>query len=345
MAVPTIAWKDGIIRIIDQTRLPGEIVFLDIASLETLCEAIRSLRVRGAPAIGVAGALGVALAAYHFQGDSRPGLDRTIREAASALNATRPTAVNLPWALGRMTRVLDADPGGAVPDMRERLIREALDMLAEDDAVCRRIGAHGLSLIPDSAVILTHCNAGGLATSGYGTALGVIYAAHEAGKTVRVFADETRPLLQGARLTAWELRESGIPVTVLCDSAAAVLMRKGVIDCVIVGADRIAANGDTANKVGTCGLAVIAKACGVPFYVAAPVSTVDFSIPDGEGIPIEERDGSEIAEGFGVRTVPEGVPLFNPAFDVTPHALISAIVTEEGVLRPPFDAGIRGLRV
>jgi methylthioribose-1-phosphate isomerase len=341
MPVQTIRWKDGRIRIIDQTRLPNALVYLDMDSIDDLCEAIQTLRIRGAPAIGIAGSMGAALAAHQFQGESRPDFDDAVRQAVTRLRATRPTAVNLFWALDRMEQVLSANPEESVPKIREKLIHEALKILEEDDAICRRIGENGLSLIPDSSTILTHCNTGGLATSGYGTALGVVYAAFEAGKKVRAYVDETRPLLQGARLTAWELREAGIEVTVLCDSAAATLMQQGMIDCVIVGADRIAANGDTANKIGTYALAVLAKAHDIPFYVAAPLSTFDLSIPSGDQIPIEQRDESEVSTGFGVRTVPEGVAIYNPAFDVTPHGLISAIVTEKGIITPPLKLGIR----
>jgi methylthioribose-1-phosphate isomerase len=285
--------------------------------------------------------MGAALAAHQFQGDSRPDFDDAVRQAVTKLRTTRPTAMNLFWALDRMEKVLDAHPETTVPKIREELIHEALKILEEDDAICHQIGKNGQSLIPDSANILTHCNTGGLATSGYGTALGIVFAAYEAWKKIHVYVDETRPLLQGARLTAWELRESGIDVTVLCDSAAATLMQKGMIDCVLVGADRIAANGDAANKIGTYNLAVLAKAHGVPFYIAAPISTFDLSIPSGDQIPIELRNGVEIAEGFGVRTVPKGVAIYNPAFDVTPQRLISAIVTEKGILKPPLKQSIR----
>ena len=320
---------------IDQTLLPETLIYLDIQSIEALAEAIVSLRVRGAPAIGIAGAMGAALAGVLYTGESRTGFDEAVRSAIRILEATRPTAVNLFWALSRMEALLNLNSDLPVPAMRDLLIFEAKDILEADKSICRSMGEHGQQLIPEGATILTHCNAGGLATGDYGTALGVIYAAQKAGKRIKVYADETRPLLQGARLTAWELQQSGIDVTVLCDSAAATLMQQGRVDCVVVGADRIAANGDAANKIGTYSLAVLASAHRIPFYVVAPVSTFDFSLSSGDLIPIEQRDAEEVAMGFGRRTVPENVAVFNPAFDVTPHDLITAIVTEKGIIQPP----------
>lgn len=320
---------------IDQTLLPEEYKVLEIDSIDVLAEAIVSLRVRGAPAIGIAGAMGAALAAVLYTGDSREEMDDFVLAHIKTLAGTRPTAVNLFWALDRMKALLEKNDKASVAEMRDILIQEAEAILEEDKAICRQMGRNGQELIPDGATVLTHCNAGGLATGDYGTAVGVFYAAQEAGKTIKVFADETRPLLQGARLTSWELQQSDIDVTVLCDSAAATLMQKGVIDCVVVGSDRVAANGDAANKIGTYSLAVLANAHNIPFYIVAPVSTFDFDLASGDLIPIEQRAGEEVSEGFGKKTVPDGVNIYNPAFDVTPHTLITAIVTEKGVIEAP----------
>lgn len=338
MRIQSIEWDNGRIRILDQTRLPQESAYLLIDNIPDLAEAIRSLRIRGAPAIGVAAAMGVALAACRAGGSQSSAFRVHCRSAMSVLAETRPTAVNLFRALERMDQVLEDSRNESIDDARKRLIREALDIQEEDIAVCRTIGRNGADLLPDPAVVLTHCNAGALATSGTGTALGAVYAAAETGKKVKVFACETRPLLQGARLTAWELNQAGIDVTVICDSAAGFLMRKEKVDCVLVGADRIAANGDTANKIGTFGLSALARHHGVPFYIAAPVSTFDLTIRSGKEIPIEERPSEEITNGFGRRTVPEGVPVWNPAFDVTPHSHITAFITEKGVLYPPYES-------
>lgn len=340
MAIRTIDWVDNKIVLLDQTLLPAEEKYLAIDSTSDLAEAIKSLRVRGAPAIGVAAAFGVALAGVVFKGDSRPAFDESIIRAIDLLRVTRPTAVNLFWALERMQSVLEQHPSDSTSGMRQRLIDEALRVLNEDRQICRQIGRNGADLLKDSASILTHCNAGALATADYGTALAVVYAAQEQGKQVKVFADETRPLLQGARLTAWELQKSNIDVTVVCDNMAAVVMKSGLIDCVIVGADRIAANGDAANKIGTYGLALLARAHQIPFYVAAPCSTIDLSISHGDQIPIEMRDSREVTHGFGKQTVPDGVEVYNPAFDVTPNILITAFITEAGVIRSPFQRNI-----
>jgi methylthioribose-1-phosphate isomerase len=310
------------LEILDQTQLPLREVWLRLTTPAQVIEAIRSLRVRGAPAIGVAGAYALVLAA----GDAE-----AVRAAAPAVASARPTAVNLRWAVERMLRRLGAS---SPRTPRDSLRAEADAIREEDENACRAIGRHGAALLGDRANVLTHCNAGSLATAGYGTALGIVYAAVEGGKRVAVFADETRPLLQGARLTAWELRRAGIDVTLLADAAAGGLLRTGRIDAVIVGADRIAANGDVANKIGTYPLAVLARTHGVPFYVAAPRSTFDLSCPDGSRIPIEERDGSELTRGFGVTTAPEGVSVYAPAFDITPASLVTALVTELGVIRP-----------
>jgi methylthioribose-1-phosphate isomerase len=318
-----------LVRLLDQRRLPAEEAWLDLAGSDEVARAIRDLVVRGAPAIGVA-------AAYALAAEARRGAGVTqLREAAERLMRARPTAVNLAWAVRRMLRRVGL---GA-----DELLAEAHAIRDEDEAACRRIGALGAPLLPPSARVLTHCNAGALATAGYGTALGVVRAAVEAGNPVTVFADETRPFLQGARLTAWELHRDGIPVTILTDGMAGWLMAKGEIACVVVGADRIAANGDVANKIGTYSLAVLAGHHNLPFYVAAPWSTVDLETPDGAAIPIEERGGDEVLTLAGQRIAPAGVPARYPAFDVTPAALVSAIVTERGVVRRPFDAGLRAL--
>ncbi len=322
-----LRFAEGALEILDQTLLPGEERWLRLTTPAEVIAAIRRLAVRGAPAIGVAGAYAVALAA---------GSKAEVRAAAPAIASARPTAVNLRWAVERMLGVLE----GAPEPPRDLLLAEAHRIRDEDEACCRAIGRHGAALLGRTSRVLTHCNAGSLATAGYGTALGVVYAAVEAGKRVAVFADETRPLLQGARLTAWELARAGIEVTVLPDAAAASLLRAGRIDAVVVGADRIAANGDVANKVGTYPLALLAREHSVPFYVAAPRSTIDRRCPEGGSIPIEERSGSEVTEGFGVRTAPAGVYVYSPAFDVTPAKLVRALITEVGVLSPVTLAGI-----
>jgi methylthioribose-1-phosphate isomerase len=334
--VRSISWENNRLRILDQTLLPSKIVYLEIDRVSDLAEAIVHLRVRGAPAIGVAAAFGVVLAALRSSAENMPEFKQHLRHAANLLASTRPTAVNLFWALDRMDGVVDAYPGASIRELAALLEKEAAAILEEDRNVCGRIGEHGAPLLRDGFSVLTHCNAGALATAGIGTALAVIYKAVQSGKTIKVFADETRPLLQGARLTAWELGQAGIDVTVLCDSAAAVILQQKKADCVLVGADRIAPNGDTANKIGTYGLAILAGRHDVPFYVAAPSSTIDFSIQSGREIPIEQRDFREISSGFGVQTVPDGAGIYNPAFDVTPHNLISAFITENGIQRPPF---------
>jgi methylthioribose-1-phosphate isomerase len=326
--VRPIRCTDGKVEILDQTRLPGEEVWLAIETPEQMIEAIQSLRIRGAPAIGVAGAFAVALAA----GDAA-----AVRAAAPAIAAARPTAVNLRWAVDRMLRRLDDAPFDAP---RAALLEEAEAIREEDEASCRAIGRNGAALLGEKARVLTHCNAGSLATAGYGTALGVIYAAVESGKSIAVFADETRPLLQGARLTAWELARAGIDVTVIADSVAGSLLASGRVDAVVVGADRIAANGDVANKIGTYPVALAAHEHGVPFYVAAPASTFDLDCPDGSKIPIEERASGEVTDGFGVKTAPEGVCVFSPAFDVTPARLVTALITDVGIIRPVNAATI-----
>jgi methylthioribose-1-phosphate isomerase len=334
--IQPVAWStDGSgVRILDQRQLPAREVYRDLRSVDDICEAIRTLAVRGAPAIGIAGAMGLTLALDGRESD-RAAVSTRVATAAEQIRSTRPTAVNLGWALDRMLAAVLASRGGA--SLRDDLRDEATHILDEDRNMCRRIGEHGAALIPDGARVLTHCNAGALATGGMGTALAAIYVAVQQGKRVEVYVDETRPLLQGSRLTAWELSRAGIPVTVLVDSAAAALMRSGTIDLCVVGADRIAANGDVANKIGTYALAIAARHHDVPFYVAAPTSTFDPSTARGGDIIIEHRPADEVRCGFGAPTAPAGVNVFNPAFDVTPANLVSAIVSDRAVHRPPFD--------
>lgn len=340
MPVTTIEWVNGKVRMIDQTKLPEKLVYLEIDEVEELGEAIKSLRVRGAPAIGIAGAFGIILGLQNFQTEKKAEFFKKLTQVCDYLNATRPTAVNLSWAIKRMKIVAEQSAGKSVAEIKERLLNEALAIWEEDRKICRRIGKHGSELIKDGFTILTHCNTGALATADFGTALGVVFAAHKQGKKVSVFADETRPLLQGARLNVWELMNEGIDVTLICDNTAAFVMQQNKIDCVIVGADRIARNGDTANKIGTYNVAVLAEKHGIPFYVAAPFSTIDFNIKDGSEIPIEERAPEEVTEGFGKRTAPEGAKVYSPAFDITPHELITAMITEEGIIKPPFDENL-----
>jgi len=343
MSLPrTIEWVGGIdghVRLIDQTLLPTELRLIECRDLPTLWEAIRSLRVRGAPALGVAAAMGVVLGLAEA-GATEPSLFAKLDEACTYLATSRPTAVNLFWALDRMKTKAETLRNRPCVEIREQLLVEAQAIRDEDARMCRAIGQAGESLIAEGTAVLTHCNAGSLATSEYGTALAPMYVAHEKGRRFRVYADETRPLLQGARLTAWELQQAGIDVTVICDSMAGWLMARGEVNLILTGADRIAANGDTANKIGTYGLATLANVHGVPFYVAAPSSTFDASIPNGESIPIEYREGGEVAEGMGRRTVPVGVPCYNPAFDVTPVRLIAGFVTERGIVRPEDKKGL-----
>ena len=350
--IRTVFWQDSAVVLIDQRALPLVERYVTCTDYRQVVAAIRDLTVRGAPAIGVAAAMGLALGACSIEAATSAAFRDAFAELCRQFGAARPTARNLFWAIERMQRCCEAalnaltDFGvssGADPfgPLRERLVAEAVRIGEEDIAANCRLGQSGCGLIPDGARILTHCNAGALATAGYGTALGVIRAAVEEGKKVHVYADETRPVLQGARLTAWELVREGIPCTLITDNMAGFLMKKGEVDLVIVGADRIAANGDAANKIGTYSLAVLARAHGIPFYVAAPLSTIDPQLPDGEAIPIEERAADEVTHAGGTRTAPEGVAVWNPAFDVTPHDLITAIITEAGVIRPPFQEGIR----
>ena len=345
----TIEWTDEGVRMIDQTRLPTEEIYRTYGDYDEVAEAIRSMVIRGAPAIGVAAAMGVALGIKNSGARTIPALRSDFDRIAETLSKTRPTAVNLFWAIARMRKVFEASlschdtDAQVVQAVRITLEEEAKRILAEDIATNQAMGRHGALLLPDSGTVLTHCNAGALATGGYGTALGVIRAAVSQGKNIQVFADETRPFLQGARLTAWELAKDGIPVTLITDNMAGHFMQQGQIKAVIVGADRIAANGDTANKIGTYSLAVLAHENHVPFYVAAPLSTIDRSLPSGEGIPIEERSSTEVTQLGGVQIAPLSVTARHPAFDVTPHRYITAIITERGVARAPYSESLRAL--
>ncbi len=344
---PTVSYRDGSVVLIDQTRLPESLAWRVCRDIPALCQAIRDLAVRGAPAIGIAAAYGLVMSwerGTERLGSSAALLDQ-LQADRRALAATRPTAVNLFWALDRVESLAIAftERGDDPASIRDTLRAEADGILEEDLATCRELGRAGASLLPDPATILTHCNAGGLATGGYGTALGVVYAACEAGKRVQVFADETRPLLQGARLTAWELQARGIAVTLLCDGAAASLLRDHRVDAVITGADRVACNGDTANKIGTYPLAVLAREHGVPFYIAAPASTFDPDTPDGAGIVVEHRSEIEVLRFGSQRAAPARIAAFNPAFDVTPAAFISGFITEFGIQRPPYAESLKPL--
>jgi methylthioribose-1-phosphate isomerase len=343
MPTDTITWVDGQVRIIDQTLLPVEMRHLDLTTVDEVWEAIKMLRVRGAPAIGVAAALGVVLGIRDSEASTWEVFEKEMLEVSERLASARPTAVNLFWALERMKRVARSVRDRPVGEIRQRLLDEALEMIEEDNRVCIALGENGAALLDDGAGVLTHCNTGGLATASFGTALNAAFTAHRQGKRIRVYADETRPLLQGARLTAWECLHEGVPCTLICDSMAAVVMREKRVGSVMVGADRIASNGDTANKIGTYMLAVLAKEHGIPLYVVAPLSTVDMSLASGEEIPIEERGSEEVIAGFGKQTGPSGVEVYNPAFDVTPHPLISGIVTEKGVARPPYTESLKAM--
>ncbi len=345
MKFKTIEWKKDCVRLLDQRRLPNEVCYIDCRNASSVEKAIRSLAIRGAPAIGVAAAMGIALAARTISSRRPEVFYQEIEKVCEAMRATRPTAVNLFWAVNRMKRVLGQSPCFDIQEMKRNLEREALRVHEEDLKINRRIGEFGKGLIQDGMGILTHCNAGALATSGFGTALGVIYAAWADGKRFRVYADETRPVLQGARLTAWELMQEKIPVTVLTDNMAGWLMAKGEIGIVLVGADRIAANGDVANKIGTYGLAILANYHRIPFYAIAPTSTLDLKLASGSEIPIEERAPEEVTHFGGRRVTPKNVRVFNPAFDVTPHALIQGIITERGIIRKPFLKNLRKLKI
>jgi methylthioribose-1-phosphate isomerase len=336
----TLKWTESGVLFIDQTRLPTEEIWVNCPTYEAVADAIRTMIVRGAPAIGVAAAMGIALGARDLDVTSISEFRNGFGQICRIMGETRPTAVNLFWAIRRMRRRFEEVSGRPIPLIKQALIDEALAIYAEDIATNQAMGAHGAPLMPQTGGVLTHCNAGALATAGYGTALGVIRAAVEAGKHIQVFADETRPFLQGSRLTAWELMKDNIPVTLISDNMAAAMMAQGKIQAVIVGADRIAANGDTANKIGTYSVSVLAKEHGIPFYVAAPLSTVDLTIQDGDAIPIEERDHAEVTCFRGEQVAPAGAEARHPAFDVTPAANVTAIITEAGVLRAPFGPAL-----
>jgi methylthioribose-1-phosphate isomerase len=337
-SVETIEWTDGAVVMIDQTRLPRETVYVTCSDYRQVADAIRNMIIRGAPAIGVAAAMGVALGALKAQ-----DLDSEMPVICETLAKTRPTAVNLFWAIDRMKRLYESVRRESPDQVQQRLVAEAQLIRQEDIAINEAIGRNGAPLVPDGKTVLTHCNAGALATAGYGTALGVIRAAVESGKKIDVFADETRPFLQGARLTAWELQQDGISTTIITDNMAGHFLKSGRIGCVVVGADRIAANGDVANKIGTYSVAVLAKENKVPFYVAAPISTLDLSLSSGDQIPIEERAASEVTHVQGVPLVPDGIGVANPAFDVTPNRYVTGIITERGVARAPYTESLRAL--
>lgn len=333
--VETLRWRDGHLEMIDQCVLPSEIIYRGYDSAAAVAEGIRSMVVRGAPAIGCAAAYGVALEALRLAGQPREQFDSRMEDAFAILARSRPTAVNLVWALNRMRAVMQNMSSASSQDLAARLLAEAHETTAEDIRINRAMGKHGAALLRDGTTVLTHCNAGALATAGYGTALGVIRAAVESGKRISVIADETRPFLQGARLTAWELAQDGIPVTLITDNMAGHLMQQGEVQAVVVGTDRVAANGDVANKIGTYMVAVLAHRHAIPFYVACPISTIDPNMPNGDAIPIEERDGAEVTGFRGMRWAPEGINVRNPAFDVTPVELVTALITERGVLASP----------
>jgi methylthioribose-1-phosphate isomerase len=338
--VETIQWTSAGVVMIDQTRLPREQVFVTCKDYLEVAAAIKTMVIRGAPAIGVAAAMGVALGVLKTDPEK---LDAEFPLICETLAATRPTAVNLFWAIDRMKKLYASVKGEPIAAVRERLIQEAQLVRLEDIAICEAIGQNGAALVPDNKTVLTHCNAGALATAGYGTALGVIRAAVAAGKNIDVFADETRPFLQGSRLTVWELMQDGIQATLITDNMAGHFLKSGRIGCVVVGADRIAANGDVANKIGTYSVAVLAKENNIPFFVAAPISTLDLTLPSGDLIPIEQRAASEVTHVFGVPVAPEGIGVENPAFDVTPNRYVTAIITERGVARAPYTESLRAL--
>jgi methylthioribose-1-phosphate isomerase len=344
MPVPTVTWQgglDGRLEIIDQTLLPGEFRIVSCDDVKCVWEAIKQLKVRGAPAIGVAAAMGTVVGVRGISPTAAENVFYAkLKEVTDYLATSRPTAVNLFWALERMKAAAERLRGRGTKAILDGLLAEARTIRDEDAAMCRAIGRNGAPLVPDGGGVLTHCNAGGLATADYGTALAVLYSAQEQGKKFKVYADETRPLLQGARLTVWELMQNGIDVTLICDNTAAHVMKEGRVQMVVVGADRIAANGDAANKIGTYSVAILAKEHKIPFYVAAPSSTFDLSIPDGSHIPIEERGAEEVTQGFGRRTAPEGCQVYCPAFDVTPAKYIAGIITERGVIRKPTTAKV-----
>ncbi|MDP4179950.1 MAG: S-methyl-5-thioribose-1-phosphate isomerase [Bacillota bacterium] len=340
-----LEYSDGVLKLLDQTKLPLEQVTVECRTYEEVAASIRDMIVRGAPAIGVTAAYGIAIGALAISTNSKEEFTNQLEEICNTIRNTRPTAVNLFWAIERVYKSALDNMDKPIAEIKEKVLEEAIRMDNEDVENNWAIGQNGSKLIKDNFTILTHCNAGALATCDYGTALGVIRAAHEAGKNIDVYADETRPYLQGARLTAWELMQEGIPVTLICDNMAGHFMKSGKINCVIVGADRIALNGDTANKIGTYSVAVLAHENKIPFYVAAPLSTIDFSIESGESIPIEERKALEVTQIMGVQIAPHGVKVANPSFDVTPNRYITAIITEKGIVYPPFAENIKKLKL
>src|ERR1700677_1669315 len=341
--IQTLEWTEHGVVFIDQTKLPTEEVFVTCTTHQQVADVIRNMVVRGAPAIGVAAAMGIALGVKNSQAENPADLQKDFNQICEAIRQTRPTAVNLFWAIGRMQEKFESLRTLPVAEIKHSLIEESQRMHAEDIAANQAMGRLGATLMPSSGGVLTHCNAGALATAGYGTALGVIRAAVEAGKKIHVYADETRPFLQGSRLTAWELMKDGIPTTVISDNMAGVMMQQGKIGAIVVGADRIAANGDVANKVGTYPVAILAKEHGIPFYVAAPISTVDLETPDGSKIPIEQRNKKEVSHIAGKQMVPDGVEIENPAFDVTPAKYVAAIITERGIARAPYTESLKKL--
>jgi methylthioribose-1-phosphate isomerase len=341
--IQSVKYEHDLLIILDQTKLPMETFYTKLDTVEDVWDAIFHLKVRGAPAIGIAAAYGLYIAVKNIESSNYENFYQQLRKHSVYLASSRPTAVNLFWALNRMEAKAMECKDKSVEEIKEVLLMEAHKIRNEDEEMCIAIGEHGLQLLTDGMTVLTHCNAGGLATAQYGTALAPLYLAKDRGWDIKVYADETRPLLQGARLTTWELSRAGVDVTLICDNMAAVVMKKGLIDAVIVGCDRIAANGDAANKIGTYGLSVLAKAHNIPFYIAGPTSTIDLKTLTGEDIPIEERHESEITCAFGKRTAPEDIKVYNPSFDVTPHQLITAIITEKGIVRAPYDEGLKKL--
>ena len=342
--ISPIKYVDGKLTLLDQTKLPGEEVYIDIETKEDMWDAIYHLKVRGAPAIGVAAGYGLYVDSLAYIGEDMKGFLEHVKKGAEYLNSARPTAVNLSWALKRMVTGLEAEAVATVLDGQKWLEKEAIKIHEEDVAACKAMGEHGLSLLKPGMGILTHCNAGTIATAKYGTCLAPIYLGHERGYDFKVFADETRPLLQGARLTSWELNKAGVDVTLICDNMAATVMKKGWIDAIVVGCDRMAANGDGANKIGTSGVAILAKEYGIPFYMYVPTSTIDMNTPTGDDIHIELRKGEEIYEMWYEKPMaPAGVKTFNPSFDVTDHKYITAVITEKGIVKPPFDVNLKKL--
>ena len=340
MPVPTISYDRGEVRIIDQTQLPMHKTFITIHTKEEMWDAIKQLKIRGAPAIGIGAAFGIYLGIKDFEGDDRDAFPKTLQGVCDFIGSSRPTAVNLFWAIDRIQNLVDSNRDLSVDKLKELILHEAVEMIEEDNRICRSIGVNGVALISDGYGLLTHCNAGGLATAMYGTALSPMFRAQEMGLGIHVYVDETRPLLQGARITAWELVEAGIPTTLITDNMAAFTMSQGKVDLVIVGADRIAANGDAANKIGTLGVAILANEFGIPFYIAAPLSTIDMKTASGADIPIEERAPDEVTRGFGRQTAPSNVQVYNPAFDVTPARYIRGIITEKGIVSSPYKKNI-----